>query len=99
MFMTVLEGHYTPPETDSSEEWARREQGGEATVEPTLGGESLSEYGEGRYNAFQDAETYSDNLEPEGEPRSLVARTRRPSLQEDEVAGLQYPGEGVTKRG
>ena len=73
-------------------------------MEATPKGEEVSEYSEGRYryNAFENVETYSDNLEPECEPRSLVARTRRgrvpatyPSLQEDEFSGLQYPGEGV----
>ncbi len=52
-------------------------------------GESLSEQGEGRFNVF----------EPEGEPRSLVARTRRgrdpatyPGLTAEEINGSQYPG-------
>ena len=77
------------PESDSSEEWARREQeaearhtrevedgvegehGGESetAVEATPEGEEVSEYGEGRYNAF-------NNMEPEGEPVSLLARLR-----------------------
>ena len=78
-------------ESSSTEEWTRAhhtregensergEFGGEseAAVEATPEGEEMSEYGEGRYNAFENAEAYSDSLEPEGSPRSLVARTRR----------------------
>ena len=67
-------------------------------------GESLSEAGEGRFNAFENVETYGDNNEPEGEPhnRSIVGRPRTgrnpaiyPSLTDDELSGERYPGNGV----
>ena len=69
-------------------------------------GESLSEAGEGRFNAFETDETYGGNNEPEGEPRhnrSIVGRCRGgrnpptyPALTEDEISGERYPGRGVS---
>ena len=42
----------------------------------SIEGESLSDAGEGRFNAFENDETYGGNNEPEGEPhnRSIVGR-------------------------
>ena len=87
-------------ESSSTEEWTRREgqhgegqrgEGGEeeTMVEPTPDGENLSEYGGGRFNAF----------EPEGEPgdhgRGVRYPLTFPELTEDELSGVRYPGNGI----
>ena len=95
-------------ESSSTEEWTRREalreegQRGEAGEEesmvgPTPEGESVSEHGEGRFNAF----------EPEGEPsergggRAVPGRgavrdpLTYPDLTPEEISGEQYPGYDV----
>ena len=71
-------------------------------VEPTPEGEAVLEDVNDHHNAFDDVETYGDGLEPEGEPRSLVAWTRRgrnpatyPGLTREEINGSQYPGVDV----
>ena len=95
--------HYVGRESSDSEEWTRRERRGEEPmVEPTPEGEAVLEDVNNHYNAFNDVETYGDGLEPEGEPRSLVARTRwgrnpvtYPGLTREETNGSQYPGVDV----
>ena len=61
----------------------------EPAVEATPEGESLSEHGEGRFNVF----------EPEGEPSGHGRGVRNPQtypdLTEEEVSGVQYPGNGI----
>ena len=84
-------------------EGSQRGEGGEeeTMVEPTPEGESVSERGEGRFNAF----------EPEGEPserggeravpgQAVPGRAARnpltyPDLTPEEVSGEQYPGYDV----
>ena len=97
--------HHGGGESSDSEEWTRRDRrGGEPMVEPTPGGEeeAVSENVNDHHNAFDDVETYGDGFEPEGEPRSLVARTQRgrtpttyPGLTREEINGSQYPGVDV----
>ena len=90
-------------ESSSTEEWTRNhhtregensepgEFGGESepAVEATPEGESLSEQGEGQFNVF----------EPEGEPSGHGRGVRNPQtypdLTEEEVSGVQYPGNGI----
>ena len=103
-----------PEERDSRDgsELPQHGEGGEeeAMVEPTPEGptpegESVSEAGEGRFNAFENVETYGGNGEPGGEARenrSIVGRCRGgrdpptyPALTEEELNGERYPGRGV----
>ena len=82
---------------EEGEEAQRGEDGEEEPmVGPTPEGESVSEHGEGRFNAF----------EPEGEPserggeRAVPGRAVRnpltyPDLTPEEISGEQYPGYDV----